>query len=60
VSRVRSNFIEMTLDHDTGAMTGMIVAAVSRGHRSIHLELSVLLGCLASSMRRAATIGSVS
>src|SRR5262249_10781050 len=25
-SRVRSNFVEMTLDHDTGAMTGVITA----------------------------------
>ena len=46
VSRVRSNFIEMTLDHDTGAMTGMIVAGRLKGTSLDTLELSVLLGLL--------------
>jgi DnaJ domain len=46
VSRVRSNFIEMTLDHDTGAMTGTIVAGRLKGTSLDTLELSVLLGLL--------------
>ncbi len=46
VSRVRSNFVEMTLDHDTGAMTGAIVAGRLKGTSLDALELSVLLGLL--------------
>ena len=46
VSRVRSNFVEMTLDHDTGAMTGTIVAGRLKGTSLDTLELSVLLGLL--------------
>jgi hypothetical protein len=46
ISRVRSNFIEMTLDHDTGAMTGMIVAGRFKGTSLDALESSVLIGLL--------------
>jgi DnaJ domain len=45
-SRVRSNFVEMTLDHDTGAMTGMIVAGRLKGTSLDALESSVLVGLL--------------
>jgi len=47
VSRVRSNFVEMILDHDTGAMTGAIVAGRLKGTSLDTLELSVLVGLLA-------------
>jgi hypothetical protein len=47
VSRVRSNFVEMTLDHDTGAMTGVIVAGRLKGTSLDALERSVLIGLLA-------------
>jgi hypothetical protein len=46
VSRVRSNFVEMTLDHDTGAMTGSIVAGRLKGTSLDTLERSVLIGLL--------------
>ena len=46
VSRVRSNFVEMTLDHDTGAMSGTIVAGRLKGTSLDTLERSVLLGLL--------------
>jgi DnaJ domain len=47
VSRVRSNFVDMTLDHDTGAMSGVIVAGRLNGTSLDALELSVLVGLLA-------------
>jgi DnaJ domain len=47
VSRVRSNFVEMTLDHDTGAMGGVIVAGRLKGTPLDTLERSVLVGLLA-------------
>ena len=47
VSRVRSNFVEMILDHDSGAMTGAIVAGRLKGTSLDTLELSVLVGLLA-------------
>ncbi len=47
VSRVRSNFLEMTLDHDSGAMTGTIVAGRLRGTSLDAVELSLLVGLLA-------------
>jgi hypothetical protein len=47
VSRVRSNFIEMTLAHDSGAMTGTIVAGRFKGASLDALELSALAGLLA-------------
>jgi hypothetical protein len=46
MSRVRSNFIEMKLDHDTGAMTGTIVAGRLKGTSLDTLESSVLVGLL--------------
>jgi hypothetical protein len=46
VSRVRSNFVEMTLDHDTGAMSGTIVAGRLKGTSLDTLERSVLIGLL--------------
>jgi hypothetical protein len=46
VSRVRSNFLEMTLDHDTGAMTGTIVAGRLKGTSLETLERSMLIGLL--------------
>jgi len=45
-SRVRSHFVEMTLDHDTGAVTGMIVAGRLKGTPLEALESSVLVGLL--------------
>jgi len=45
-SRVRSNFVEMTLDHETGAMTGTIVAGRLKGTSLDALETSVLAGLL--------------
>jgi hypothetical protein len=47
VSRVRSNFLEMTLDHDSGAMTGTIVAGRLKGTSLDALELSALIGLIA-------------
>ena len=47
VSRVRSNFVEMTLDHDSGAMSGTIVAGRLKGASLDTLERSVLVGLLA-------------
>jgi DnaJ domain len=46
MSRVRSNFIEMKLDHDTGAMTGTIIAGRLKGTALDALESSVLAGLL--------------
>ena len=43
-SRVRSRFFEMTLDHDTGALTGMIVSGPNAGHSLEEFDLSALLG----------------
>ncbi len=45
-SRVRSNFLEMTLDHDTGAMTGTIIAGRRQGMALDKLELSSLVELL--------------
>jgi hypothetical protein len=47
VSRVRSNFVEMSLDHDTGAMTGVIVAGRLKGTSLDTLERSALVALLA-------------
>jgi hypothetical protein len=46
VSRVRSNFVEMRLDHDTGAMTGTIIAGRLKGTSLEAVESSVLVGLL--------------
>jgi hypothetical protein len=47
VSRVRSAFIEMELDHDTGAMRGRIVAGRHAGAELDALDLRTLLELLA-------------
>jgi len=43
-SRVRSRFFEMTLDHDSGALTGVIVAGPHAGRSLEAFELPGLLG----------------
>jgi hypothetical protein len=45
-SQVRSNFLTLELDHDTGAMTGDIVAGRLAGTKLDTLELSTLVGLL--------------
>ncbi len=46
VSRVRSPFVEMELDHDSGAMRGTILAGRHQGVSLDSLEVTVLLGLL--------------
>ena len=46
VSRVRSNFLEVTLDHDSGAMHGIITAGRLKGTALDTLELSALIELL--------------
>jgi hypothetical protein len=46
VSRVRTNFIEMELDHDAGAMRGRILAGRHQGASLQELDLPMLLGLL--------------
>jgi len=46
VSRVRSNFLEVTLDHDSGAMRGTIVAGRLKGTALDTLELSALVALM--------------
>jgi len=46
-SRVRAPFVEMELDHDTGAMRGTILAGAHKGASLDSLETSTLLGLLA-------------
>jgi DnaJ-domain-containing protein 1 len=45
-SRVRSRFIEMELDHDTGAMRGHVVAGRHQGTALDALDVPALLGLL--------------
>ena len=47
VSRVRSAFLEMELDHDTGAMRGVILAGAHEGKRLEALDVDTLVGLLA-------------
>jgi hypothetical protein len=47
VSRVRSPFIEMELDHDSGAMRGTIIAGAHQGASLDALEITTLLALLA-------------
>jgi hypothetical protein len=47
VSRVRSAFIEMELDHDTGAMRGRILAGPHQGVPLEALDLATLISFLA-------------
>jgi hypothetical protein len=46
VSRVRSAFVEMELDHDTGAMRGRILAGAREGASLEDLDLPTLAGFL--------------
>jgi hypothetical protein len=46
VSRVRSAFLEMELDHDTGAMRGHILAGKHEGANLDALDVATLTGCL--------------
>jgi hypothetical protein len=46
VSRVRSNFLAVELDHDSGTMTGEIIAGRLAGTRLDQLELSALVSLL--------------
>ena len=47
-SRVRSAFLEMELDHDTGAMRGRILAGPHEGVTLEALDVATLVGFLAS------------
>lgn len=47
VSRVRSAFLEMELDHDSGAMRGVILAGPREGTRLEALDVDTLVGLLA-------------
>jgi hypothetical protein len=46
VSRVRSAFVEMELDHDTGAMRGRILAGRHEGKSLDALDIATLTECL--------------
>ena len=46
-SRVRSRFFEMTLDHDSGALTGAIISGPNAGHSLEEFDLPALLGMFA-------------
>jgi len=46
VSRVRSAFLEMELDHDTGAMRGVILAGPREGTRLEALDVETLIGLM--------------
>jgi hypothetical protein len=46
VSRVRSAFLEMELDHDTGAMRGRILAGPHEGATLDSLDVATLVACL--------------
>src|ERR1700704_3373039 len=47
ISRVRSAFLEMELDHDSGAMRGHILAGPHEGASLDALDVATLAGCLA-------------
>jgi hypothetical protein len=47
VSRVRSAFLEMELDHDTGAMRGVILTGPRAGTQLEALDVATLVGLLA-------------
>ena len=46
VSRVRSAFLDMELDHDTGAMRGVIVAGPRQGTQLDALDVDTLVGLI--------------
>lgn len=46
VSRVRSAFLEMELDHDTGAMRGVILAGPREGTRLESLDVDTLMALM--------------
>ena len=46
VSRVRSAFLDMELDHDTGAMRGVIVAGPRQGTQLDALDVDTLIGLI--------------
>jgi hypothetical protein len=46
VSRVRSTFLEMELDHDTGAMRGTILAGSRQGTALDALDVATLVGLI--------------
>ena len=45
-SRVRSSFLEMELDHDSGAMRGVILAGAREGQRLEDLDVATLVALL--------------
>jgi hypothetical protein len=47
-SRVRSQFLEMNLDHDSGALSGRIVDGPNAGHSLDEFDLSQLIAKMAS------------
>jgi hypothetical protein len=47
ISRVRSAFLEMELDHDTGTMRGQILAGLHEGKSLDSLDVPTLLGLMA-------------
>jgi hypothetical protein len=55
VSRVRSTFVEMELDHDSGAMRGRILAGAHRGTALDALDVATLTGLLAGYDAESAT-----
>src|SRR6266513_5570240 len=46
MSRVRSAFLEMELDHDSGAMRGVILAGPREGTRLESLDVETLIGLI--------------
>jgi DnaJ domain len=46
VSQVRSNFLAVELDHESGAMTGEVIAGRHAGAKLAQLELSTLIALL--------------
>jgi len=45
-SQVRTQFLEMELDHDSGAMRGRVIAGSHRGDELEHLDVKTLAGLL--------------
>ena len=46
VSRVRSAFLEMELEHDTGSMRGVILAGPHEGKRLVDLDVATLISLI--------------